>query len=318
MTKDQIYDLLELLPAGVSLHGELAAPVSGNPQTRFREHEQRMLRYAAAYADLQFGWRYVQVLLNNNIEFTPLMREIAGPEIVATYDYFACDTREPAVMDAWMIAASRERVFDRRVVEALLVSKSYDVEQVQKLTGLGSDAIAAYEKLFFNIIDRRKESLFIASVVYPNSRIVEMCEGYMNEPENHFGKILQRSGFNNGLPDLLYLSGHAEGNGLLSQLATRETAGLLELTLMANAYILARNGWINQHTHGITQARGLIAAGKAGGDNNDPSLDSPFATLGSTLQQELVSCKRAEAERSLAHARRVPEMAPTGAKTSSN
>jgi hypothetical protein len=40
--------------------------------------------------------------------------------------------------------------------------------------------VIAYEKLFFNVLDRKKDHSYIASVVYPEGRLVEAAEDYIN------------------------------------------------------------------------------------------------------------------------------------------
>jgi hypothetical protein len=305
MTQSEIYTLLDLLPAGISLTGEL---VDKAPPTSFHQHKQKMLRYSAAYANLQFGWHYVQRLLDEGLEFTRTMRDHGGPAMVAAYNYFARNTNDQNVMEAWMLAAAPERKAERHIVEAALCSKDYTLEEAAEFTGLSKDSIAIYEKLFFNIVDRRRESLFIATVLYPNSRLVEMFEGYLSDPTTCFPQLLKRSGYVNSIKDVMYFAGHPDGNGLLASLASRETPERLEALIMANGYLLARNGWINQRSLGISQARGLMAAAKAGGEQRSASLDSPFTSLGSSLSDELVTCKRAEAKESLALAKTVHEL----------
>lgn len=269
-----------------------------------------MHRYAEAYADLQFGWRYVSHLAKYGMPFTRTMRETAGPELRAAYNFIAHEAMDYAIMEAFMLAGSMHRRTERQIVEAALLSKNYTLQQASISTGLSMDSLAAYEKLFFNVVDRRKESLFIASVVYPNTRLVEMFDGYLKDPDTNFAKLLQRSGYNNGLADLMFFAGHADGVGLLASLSSRETTERLETLLMANGYLLARNGWINQRAHnaGVAQARGLIAAAKAGGESSDGRGSSPFLSLGNTLQTELLACKRGEAEGALRFAKEVREM----------
>jgi hypothetical protein len=302
MTRDQIYDLLELLPAGVSLSGVPAAPASR--PTTYREFEQDMFRYADTYKNLQFGWHYVRALWENGVELTQPMREAAGPVLIAAYDYFTRDTRNPHIRDAWMLAASPDQRMHKAVVEAAFVSRDYTVDEAARRTGISTATLAAYEQLFFNVLDRRRDSLFIASIVYPYSRMVEMFDGYLRDPQSHFPALLMRSGYNNSIADLMYFAGHPDGNGLLSRHDSSTTPARLETLIMANGYLLAKNGWVNQPSTGIGQAKQLLAAARAGGEErgNDNSI---FSMMGATLSNEVVSVKRGEASRSVDLLKRV-------------
>jgi len=171
---------------------------------------------------------------------------------------------------------------------ALLTSQGVDdkeswLQVVCKEHTLSRDVVIAYEKLFFNILDRLGDEKFIRQTVYPGSRMVEMMENYIQN--EGIGSIMRRTGYNNGLSDLMYLMG--DRRNPLNNSDSRQSAAMLEKTMMVNGLYLARNGWLNQmqNSAGLMHSRQLMQAAKAGGESDQPV--SPISSLGDILIGEI-------------------------------
>lgn len=302
MDRNQIHDLLELLPPDISLGGELVdarwaesntEDLSGQDLLNLADMEVQ--RYAYAYADLQFGWNWLKLLIRNDLEFTDAMRHAADSALQRAYSHIMRRHSDPYVMEAMMIAHCQERQNTRMILNALFLAKDYTLEGVCRSTGLDPITIAVYEKLFFNAVDRRAESLWLGSVVYPDTMLVEMFENYMSPQSSDFAKILMRAGHKNGMRDVLYFAGHSQGAGLLADAQAKETPERFESLVMANGYLMARNGWLGQKSAaGFTNAKNMITAAKVGGQSSSAGNGSPFEGLGVTLANRLIGAKRGE------------------------
>lgn len=312
MTCNELSDLLELLPAGITLDGELPAPAGHLDLVQKKLH--RVRRFARAYANLQFGWHYVCALTNAGAALCPHMRRIGGPELTAAYHYLAHDVFDPHIFEAVMIAVTPERAAHRKLIHSALLARDFVLTEFCQVTGMSPRVVTVYEKLFFNILDRKHDAAFVTATVYPETRLVEMFDGYLSPSTADVESLLHRAGHNNGMADVLHLAGFQTDT--LSALSTADTTEKLELLIMANGLLLARNGWLNQRSHaaGFNNARSLITAAKMGGAEKADANNSPFASLGATFQQEMIATKRAEAKDSLSLAKQVHEENPSGPK----
>lgn len=167
--------------------------------------------------------------------------------------------------------------------------------EISKVTGFSVDVIRTYERLFFNVYDRREESLFIANIVYPEHRLVETMEGYIKEADS--SSLLKRSAYNNGLDDVAYFIGLKVDSveGSLAGGNAQEMANRLESSIMANGYYLARNGFLNQRSAtGVGAAKSLLVAAKQGGDDGGEQDSYGATSIGDSLVEELQEVKGVE------------------------
>ncbi len=300
MTFQQIQDLLELLPQA-SIQGEVApwmdpSVMPDNGADCIRQALNEANRYAMAYADLQFGWRWLQLIIRGDHEFTPAMRRACDPVMRRAHSHLTRQRHDPYVMNALMIGTCEEMRHTRQMLNALFLSRDYDPKKVCQYVNLPPEAVDTYEKLFFNVVDRRADDKFIATVLYPNTRIVELFEDYLASDSADLSQLMMRAGYNNGMRDVLFFAGHADGIGLLADEQAKETPARLESLTMANGFILARNGWLNvrRNAVGVQNARALISAAKIGGQESE-GMASPMGTLGDTLTQAMITFKRSGA-----------------------
>lgn len=254
--------------------------------------DQASARFIVAYKDLSLGWKSARILANSDVAFPCFL---SGEDLWVFKAYLYCIDNKKffnrAVAEARALA-SNQMSRDNETIRALLISDEVDYRYIANRTGLSLDTIKAYERLFFNIVDRKEDHMFIKNVVYPDGRMVEMFDDYLKNED--LGKILMRTGYNNGAEHVLHFAGFK--SGLLHSLANGNAMPTqLEALFMANGYLLARNGWLNQRSNavGLHNARGILQAAKQGGV--EEQKPSPFAGVADILGSEMLQNLQADA-----------------------
>jgi hypothetical protein len=252
--------------------------------------DPEIARFIRAYSDLSIGWKCARQLAEADMSFPSF---IEGNDLWLFRAYLFClnpdKYRDKHISHARAIASTRMRD-TRDAINGLLMCEDATYAVIERDTSVPKETIAAYEKLFYNVMDRHLDHLFIRNIAYPSGRLVETYEDYLENEE--LGKILLRIGFNNGRDDVLHFAGFR--SGLLGSLAQQNMPEKLESVIMANGYLLARNGWANQREHaaGLSSARNLIAAAKHGGQLEQQG--SAFTEFGATLIEEILTQKKEE------------------------
>lgn len=248
--------------------------------------DQASARFIIAYKDLSLGWKSAQLLSNSDIAFPCFLQ---GDDLWVFKAYLYCiDSKKffnRAVAEARGLA-SNHMSRDNETIRALLISDEVDYKYISRKTALSEDTVKAYERLFFNIVDRKQDHMFIKNVVYPDGRMVEMFDDYLKNED--LGKILMRTGYNNGAEHVLHFAGFK--SGLVHSLANgNDMPAQLEALFMANGYLLARNGWLNQRANavGLHNARNILQAAKQGGV--EEQKPSPFTGVADILSSEMLN-----------------------------
>lgn len=279
MDAKTIKKLLDYLPKGVVVFG--ISSVDTNTKAGRLDH------FAYCYSKPSFPWMYVQTLVKKNLEFPHHLLHWVNDKILYQAYLREKEGLEVEAIDSALILLSEKNRNVKAVINALLICDNVNTDYVSKKTGIDHETIEVYEKLFFNILDRKHEDAFLANVVYPNGRLVEVYKDYASLVDAD--SLLLRSGYNNGPNDVLYLGGFKQGRGHLETVSLEEAVTSLESIIMVNGYILARNGFLNQSSQsmpGMSSARNLIAASKqAGLDNGEGG--SLFAPLSESIKQSL-------------------------------
>ena len=248
--------------------------------------DQASVRFIVAYKDLSLGWKSAKLLANSEIKFPCFLQ---GDDMSVFKAYMYCIDNKKffnrAVAEARGLA-SNHMSRDNETIRALLISDEIDYKYISRRTSLSEDTIKAYERLFFNIVDRKQDHMFIKNVVYPDGRMVEMFDDYLKNED--LGKILMRTGYNNGAEHVLHFAGFK--SGLVHSLANgNDMPAQLEALFMANGYLLARNGWLNQRANavGLHNARNILQAAKQGGV--EEQKPSPFTGVADILSSEMLN-----------------------------
>ena len=251
-------------------------------------------KFIRSYKDVAFAYHFLKTLVDNN---KTLPASVDEPELYATYQFLRYNAYKPDVVFAISLTHPSNKNLEDVIKAFLITDESLDKLQVS--TGIPASVLNLYEKLFFNVRDRKSEALWLANLVYPNTRMVEVMDNYTKNED--FGKLLMRSAYNNGLEDVMYFSGLKIESFVNSDstLAT-DMAKKLETCIMANAYFLSRNGFLNSKSTGIGHAKGLlIAARQSGMDTAGADTEGIGGVLGEQMMQSLLKIKGPEMQEKL-------------------
>ena len=238
-----------------------------------------------------FGWFYASELVRRGLEYS---RSIEGDDHWLWEAYLHClgSNHIQEVSFAQDICERNGGEMEQAVLKGLLLGRDATVESVAEMMRYPVRVVGAYERLFFNVLDRKDDEIYIANIVYPHGRIVEFFDEH---PRNTvLTDLIVRAGFNNGPEDVLYLAGLR--SDMLANLQKGDVSAKLEGLTIANGYVLARNGWQNQKrdSTGLSRAQALLASSK---QNHIPQMNSPFTVnIGESLLGELTKVKRQEAK----------------------
>jgi len=236
--------------------------------------------------DPAFGWEAAKTLARDNQDFPACVDGKDNLVFRAFLHNASRSYRDDVIRDVVYLTAADMKMV-RATIDALLLTDEGTPDFISKSMGLDPDVIAAYEKLFFNVRDRRADEAYLAATIYPNGRLVEMYSTYLDEAS--FGALLRRTARSCGAWDVLYMAGYT--GGLLQAMQGNEVINQLESVITLNGLIIARNGWLNQQTTsmGLHHARSILTAAKMAGQ--DTTAKSPMRGLGATLASELLQVK---------------------------
>ena len=253
---------------------------------------RRISHYLHCYGNLAFGWKLAYTLARSGHPFPPGL-EGRDLWVYRAYLWAAGYSQDPFV-EAAMGLNFRRTSGTCDKLNAILVARDGSPAAASAVLGMDMRLVTAYETLFYNVTDRRDEGRFLSEIVYPQGRYVELLEGYLRDES--MGRLLMRSGYNNGLRDLLYMAG-MPGTSLESSFTSAEQGDKLESYIMLNGYALARAGLLNQHgVPGLSHARQVMQAIKQGGDGAGGS-ESPLSGAGDSILEELKRVKGTQASR---------------------
>jgi hypothetical protein len=146
------------------------------------------------------------------------------------------------------------------------------IHSVHQQTKVPLATVDAFEILFFNVLDRREDSFYLAREVYPETRMVEFDENYLKN--STASDLLKRVAYNHRNMDLTaYLSGLGDHTYLRKLAASDDREADLTRYLMGNGLILAHSNLLNQRSIGMSRVSSLLAASRQGGaDQEEPTM----------------------------------------------
>ncbi len=229
--------------------------------------------FVPKYIDLETGWFIAREFATLRAPI-PVVLEDGDRWIFRAYAHML-GQYDPAVAEANAIATEPALRGIANLLRALLICKDAQAVDIAKRTGVRVDVLLAFEKLFYNVLDRHADSAYIATMVYPETRMREIYEDYV-ESET-WGALLVRVGFNRGTEAVALLAGLVSS----SVLRSGEGAALadqLEATIMANALMVVHAGFVHQEKHSvaINHARSILIGAKQGGQ--DTAAGSPISS----------------------------------------
>jgi hypothetical protein len=246
--------------------------------------DRTVARFACSYKNPKFAYEAMEALASVNLPFPPWLD---GDDRVLhrIYSYLSGAPVDDAT--SWALAFMTPTMrSDKHVLDGLLMSRDISFKDIATTMGVRVESIIIYEKSFFNVRDRMKDAAYLRALAYPEGRIVEMVDNYLQSEENRF--IMRRAGYNNGAADVLYFAGFPSYT--LSQLGQSAAASARELegAILAHGLIMARNGLVHQSSSNAYRAAGaMITASKIGGNETGTSVEDELPGVGGFLRQEM-------------------------------
>lgn len=286
MTFDRVKELANLLPdTCLYFQEDMTNDITINAVSKFM----------IAYKDLAFGYKFIKTLIKEGIN---LPADVTEKPLVDLYEFEKFKIYNEDVVHALALThPSNKNIEDN--IKAFLITDE-PISKLSEIIGIKCEVLQTYLELFFNVRDRKQEALFIANLVYPNSRVVETMDNYIRNEDT--GKILMRSAYNNGIEDISYFAG-LKSKSLLSSdssVSSTEMAMKLESAIMATGYFLARNGFLSQrNATGIAHAKNLLIAAKQGGQDNTNEDHEGMGSLGEMAMTALREIKGPEMDAKL-------------------
>jgi hypothetical protein len=238
-------------------------------------------KFVTVYKDLKFGWNYIQFLIRNNLQAPQFLMD--NDVLYRAYKFEKYGEPDQEIMMAISFDHPSQQYF-QTVIQSFLLCKEATYEAVAKKTDLPVNVLKCFAELFYNVMGRKDEHLWLASQVYPETRVVEMKDNYAKTAST--ADLLRRAGFNSGMEHVEFFSGLR--SDILTTGDMANAASKLENALMINGYMLASGGFLNtSNTSGIHQARTLIAAEKQGGSESSGAEDHGLISMGDSLMNEL-------------------------------
>lgn len=253
--------------------------------------QQHKVAFLLNYSDLALGWKAAGIFAKAHKNL-PI--------------YLTCE--DQWVWRAYLVHCNPDLYFDRYVSEAMalmdpsmqherstlqgyLLAEDCSIQEIAMITGIEHDTIMAFEKLFFNVRDRFEDYLFLSRTVYPHGRLEEFFDDYLRNTT--FGDMIRRAGYNRGAEYVSFMAGLR--SRLVQDMTSGDMAVKLEKVIMANGFVLAQAGLINQRENaaGVRDAKSMIVAAKAGGNEQVDTSGFDDPGVAAALRGELSRVGRA-------------------------
>ena len=250
------------------------------PQRFSPLHDTARDRFLAKYIQTNYGWYIALQFANRGLPF-PIMLHGRDEWVHKAY-LLRMDpwkNYDQHVIEAYHLAQFVNGAPNlRQHLKAMLLSfrpetdAAAHLREVSLKTGVSVRTLDAFEILFFNVIDRRNDALYLAQEVYPDTRLVEFDENYLKNSTHE--DLIKRVAYNHRNMDLTaYLSGLGDHTYLRKLAASDDREMELTRFLMGNGLLLAHTSLLNQRTIGMSRASTLLAASRqAGSEKEEPTL----------------------------------------------
>lgn len=245
--------------------------------------------FQVAYTSLEFGWRYAKEAAENfsmTAWFPPKEKWLWR-----AFFYIRNNRKDPAIESAkrlWEGCAGPEggrlRAL-RCMLESILLSEAAGNGGERQKDWPDQDVKEAYRALFFDVTSRAEDYFWLASVVYPRTRLEEFFPDYFTEET--LPDIVKRLAYNKGEEAALYAAGVNTYGRKIAQYD--DAAARFERKLLENALVLTELGMLNYPAvHGISVGKQIIAAAKQGGadQTQDPAVTRVAPAIVSIVQKE--------------------------------
>lgn len=282
MTFDRIHQLAWYMPRASAT----TLQATMDPQMQVVPGAMDLAHYLQQYVNPAFGWKFVNSMALSGRKLPTILDEDDDPIWRAYWHLRGYE--DPVIRSVLQLSMFREtRNYAWELKGLLHIKREEDMpleehyHQAASAMSLPVPVVKCFEKLFYNIVDRHEDEKFIRSLVYPDTRLVELTEGYMQNVGA--GDLMVRTAYNGTIDDLLFLAG-ASAHKFSDEREVTAYAEKLESAVMRNGLALAKLGFLNQRESvGINHSRQLLAAAKQGNAVPD---ELPSAMMGEILVSE--------------------------------
>lgn len=281
------------------------------PNARTSVHDQSGIdsqavqSFVARYANVAVGWSFAT-------EFARL-----GRFPVTMYG------KDAWVHRAFMMRAQPKRFHNKHIadahclathpsgrtqgesIKALLLSACVSggadahIARVAKSARVPKKTVEAFEVLFYNVMDRWEDHLFIANTVYPETRGVELQEDYFRSTS--IFDLLKRAGHNYQDPEMIeYMIGIGDKTYMSKLSGRKDREDQLERFLMGNGMLIASGGGVNSRSPGLGRTTALMTASRQAG----PKVEDPaIVGIGAYIADQFMNARRSQQAHALRIAR---------------
>jgi hypothetical protein len=212
------------------------------------------------YLSPAYGWEFVCDFADARRTFPVVARGRDGWLFRAYMNRLAPAVFPDSVLEA-ALQIFRQPGLSAKLKALLIAGLEQPVEDhltlVATKSGISRQTVEAFEILFFNILDRPRDGAYISLIVYPNSRLVELAEDYIETTP--ISDLLLRAAYNHRDIDLVMeLAGMKESDSRkkLADLHQLEVEYLRNI--MGNGLLIAKTGLLNQPGAGLERATQLL------------------------------------------------------------
>lgn len=207
----------------------------------------KIAHYTYCYSSLKFGWEFASYMATKR-KAKKFPTFLHGDDLYLTRAYKFIKSKgknKDKLMTKVIALTSPTFTKARNSIEAMLLSRGSDREiyhEISVALGIEEKVIRAYERLFFNVVDRKREHAFIASIVMPQGRLEETQPNYWKDTPQE--AILRRVAYEKGIDTVKYIIGISDDNPYRS-LDAGMAAGEFNKQLMGTALFYSTLGFYN-------------------------------------------------------------------------
>ena len=251
--------------------------------------------YASAKNDPTFGWMFVKSFLDTGEVIPPAVSE---SYLVRAFCYSRYQLTDHHVRRA--IELEHGSNWQRRVLlKCMLLMEDQSYLQISEFLRLTEESVGIYETLFWNVRDMLKDKVYINSLIYPNSRQVELANRYALEeaPANLTMRVAHQHGLGAALEWLGMDSPTQEFGGEVH-------AKSFEARILSTGNFLAKMGFLHQHElAAVSSARSVLNSIKMGGEqqkDDDSRRGLAGMSLGMSVNASFMRIMQPDLEQRLA------------------
>ncbi len=275
------------------------------------QHQLAAERFLSKYGRLDFGWFIARRYAQNGVTL-PLALMGRDTWVFRAFNmlldwdaFYDCH-----IAEAMHLAYGHPAMFANpgMVIKAMLVASEIGdtpeqhLRKVAARTGLHYATVEAFESLFYNVLDRRGEYLYLSGAVYPQGRIPELSESYFADvlPSD----LIQRAGYNtNNLDMPAYLMGIGDASYIQNLASSANVEAELERMIIGNGLVFSYTNLLNHRSAGMSRAQALLVARRQSGQVAEtpvlaglmPLDDPDFMRAVSYAQEAAISRMRIDA-----------------------